>query len=402
MNLAKKFRDLADGMEKQIEGKINSSISQQRPTARRARIAGGMYEDGMKMKQIQAVLYRLAELHEARKVPKILQSLTAKSHIEDIMMRVYLPRPGAHSSYIRELLAQTRNLPGTRNDRQSLSRALEKCNDGFVELHPRQIFPALRLSRRALSRGKSRDADVVISSIQEYQRFVKLGFKTQEQYTQAREMLQLLAGDQGEISPREAEIRQAEFDLIGVKIPGFFVTPKALAERMVILADVRAGMKVLEPSAGNGSIAQAIREIVPEADLELVERNFKLRNILELKGFNLVDSDFLEHKGKYDRIIMNPPFENFQDIDHVLHAFECLKPGGFIVAIMCESAFFRKDRKAFTFRNWLENYPYLSEQLPSGTFSKEITSTGVVSRLITIQKPGRKSGAKKKELACVR
>jgi len=50
----------------------------------------------------------------------------------------------------------------------------------------------------------------------------------------------------------------------------------------------------------------------------------RLRKILEVKGFNVVGNDFLEHKKSYDRIVMNPPFENFQDIDHVRHAYDLL------------------------------------------------------------------------------
>lgn len=398
---AEKLRSVADAMEKQIEAKINSGIGQQRPTARRTRIAGAMYEDGMKLKQIQAALYKLAELHDARRVPKILRYLSAKSHVE-VILRAYMPRPGAYSSYVKGLIEETKTLPGTRNDRQSVGRALSKTDEGFVELHPRQILAIKRLCKRAASKGKTRNADIILASIAEYERMVKLGFKNQAQYEQAREMLQLMAGPQGEISPREREIRKAEFDLIGVRIPGFFVTPKTLAERMVTLADIRPGMKVLEPSAGNGAIAEVIRTNDPEAVLEVIERQHSLCKILELKEFNLVGHDFLECKGKYDRIIMNPPFENFQDIDHVLHAFGCLKSGGCIVAIMCESAFFRRDKKAVTFREWLDQLDSASEQLPSGTFSKEITSTGVVSRLVIIHKVRRKSKTAQKELAYAR
>lgn len=39
---------------------------------------------------------------------------------------------------------------------------------------------------------------------------------------------------------------------------GQFFTPAGLAHRIVALADVRAGDRVLEPSAGNGALAQVI------------------------------------------------------------------------------------------------------------------------------------------------
>jgi hypothetical protein len=40
--------------------------------------------------------------------------------------------------------------------------------------------------------------------------------------------------------------------------------------------------------------------------------------------------DFMEMPaaGEFDRVLMNPPFEKQQDIDHVRRAFDHLKPGG--------------------------------------------------------------------------
>ena len=67
---------------------------------------------------------------------------------------------------------------------------------------------------------------------------------------------------------------------------------------------------------------------------------------LEAKGYNLAgESNFLDHEGEYDRIVMNPPFEAGQDIDHVRHAFQFLKDGGRLVSIMSPSPFFREDKK---------------------------------------------------------
>ena len=40
---------------------------------------------------------------------------------------------------------------------------------------------------------------------------------------------------------------------------------------------------------------------------------------VEGKGHDVEFSDFLEHEGVYDRIVMNPPFEKGADIDHVIN-----------------------------------------------------------------------------------
>ncbi len=60
--------------------------------------------------------------------------------------------------------------------------------------------------------------------------------------------------------------------------------------------------------------------------------------MLTAKGFGDIVSygDFLEHRGEYDRVLMNPPFEHGQDMDHVRHAYELLASGGRIVSIVCD------------------------------------------------------------------
>lgn len=186
----------------------------------------------------------------------------------------------------------------------------------------------------------------------------------------------------GKTTPSLAAI--AERELIGMKLPGFFPTPQSLAERMAKMAEVKAGMTVLEPSAGTGRIADALK--AAGANVETVEMQSRLRDILQKKGHTVVDHDFttMDTAKKYDRIVMNPPFEKGQDMAHVKRAYEMLKPGGKIVAIMGEGAFFRGDKKATEFRSWLEGRG-VSEKLPEGTFKE--SNTGVNTRLVTITKP---------------
>jgi len=140
------------------------------------------------------------------------------------------------------------------------------------------------------------------------------------------------------------------------------------------------------PPACKGDIADAIRATQPDVDLPTVEFNGDLRAVIEAKGHEVVGDDFFEHQGKHDRIIMNPPFENGQDIDHVRHAFECLKPGGRVVAIMSNGPFFRSDKKSQEFRAWLDDHG-LAEQLPDGSFAHgAFRATGVRTQLVVIDK----------------
>lgn len=191
---------------------------------------------------------------------------------------------------------------------------------------------------------------------------------------------------------KEDPIKVLERELVGNKIPGYFNTAESVVDRMVDEADIKKGMKTLEPSAGKGSIADKVKEAA--GSVETVEINLTLRKLLEAKGHTVVATDFMDFEGKdYDRIVMNPPFENGQDIDHVRRAYDKLKPGGRVVAIMSEGTFFRGDKKATEFREWLDDKG-TSEKLPEGSFKTADRPTGVNARMVIIDKPvGQKPDA---------
>src|SRR5262249_41901346 len=109
--------------------------------------------------------------------------------------------------------------------------------------------------------------------------------------------------------PAGDPIKRMERELVGCKIPGYFPTPKDVVEKMLEAADLKPGMKILEPSAGKGNIADAIRNRVPDSILQVCEINTSLRSILENKGYELVANDFLQYRPEgtevFDRILMN-------------------------------------------------------------------------------------------------
>jgi 16S rRNA G1207 methylase RsmC len=129
----------------------------------------------------------------------------------------------------------------------------------------------------------------------------------------------------------EVAKREAENKLRGSKIPGFFPTPPDLIDKLLRHAQIQPGEEVLEPSAGKGDIADAIRARHPQAKLSLCEINGTLRKFLADKGYEGILHDFLKDVMPiplYNCIVMNPPFEAGQDIEHVLHAYAALRPGG--------------------------------------------------------------------------
>ena len=195
--------------------------------------------------------------------------------------------------------------------------------------------------------------------------------------------------------PIDPKVKELETLIQQVKfgsIPGFFPTPPKVIERMMDLADIQIKELILEPSAGIGSIADEIKKQVPNGIdyLTCVEQNYSLAKILELKGYNVKNEDFMkfERKSLFHKILMNPPFENGQDAEHIKHAFDLLYPGGRIVAIAGEGVFFRSDKKAVAFREFVDEYGY-SEKLPNDSFNGKdsFRKTGVATRIVVIDKP---------------
>lgn len=199
-----------------------------------------------------------------------------------------------------------------------------------------------------------------------------------------------------------SKVKEMERAMVGRRNDGldFFPTPAHIADSMVETADIKEGMSVLEPSAGMGHIAERIREAGVEPDV--VEISPDRRELLEAKGFKVVGSDFNDFQSEngYDRIIMNPPFSDRRDMAHVQHAYDLLKPGGRLVAIMGEGVFFGQDKKATAFRDWLEEVNGTDEKLEEGTFKDPSlpVTTGVNARLVVVDKP---EGAKYSKSASV-
>lgn len=123
--------------------------------------------------------------------------------------------------------------------------------------------------------------------------------------------------------------------------PDFYPTPRAVARKMLskINHDAR---NFLEPSAGKGDLAEAIRGDEYEGygeggrwgrhynsnrKVDCIEQNPELASVVTGKGFPVVAYDFLSYTGVcyYDAIVMNPPFSNGDE--HLLRAWDFLHDG---------------------------------------------------------------------------
>jgi predicted RNA methylase len=173
----------------------------------------------------------------------------------------------------------------------------------------------------------------------------------------------------------------------------FFETPDWLADKIVALAGIDSGFvgRVLEPSAGGGRIVRAVNRAAPKSFVQAVELNPKLCDGLRCCADSVEIADFLDAHGvdfgeSFDAVVMNPPFTRSQDIAHVRHAFEFLKPGGVLVAIMGIGWTFRQDRKATEFREWTWLNSVDGKWFENADNAFKESGTGVKTVTVKIQK----------------
>lgn len=116
----------------------------------------------------------------------------------------------------------------------------------------------------------------------------------------------------------------------------YYPTLEKLAELAIETAQIEPHHKNLEPSAGTGGIADRM----PKAMTTCVEISALHCKVLQSKGHNVVQADFLkwENAYKFDRIVMNPPFSEGRWQAHLEHASTMLADDGRLVAILPSGA----------------------------------------------------------------
>jgi len=77
--------------------------------------------------------------------------------------------------------------------------------------------------------------------------------------------------------------------------------------------------------------------------------------------------------------------EKGNNIAHVKHAWEWVKPGGRLVAVMGMGWTFRQDRKAVEFREWVDEFEGAWVPLPDNAFRE--SGTDVRAVYLVVDKP---------------
>lgn len=181
----------------------------------------------------------------------------------------------------------------------------------------------------------------------------------------------------------------------------FFGTPPDLADYIITkvtaetnLFEADQQIKILEPSAGDGSLVKAINRHNPDLMVDCFElMDLNWMKLAKVPGAVMLGDDFLKAVDEkkilntYDLIIANPPFSKNQDIDHIMAMYECTKVGGYIITIASKSWTFGSQKKQVKFKNWLEEINAVTEEIMPGSFKDSGTLVGAM--IIMIQKRGQ-------------
>lgn len=76
------LREAAEAMQKGIDKKLSPAIARQNHTARRARIAAGMFEDGVILQRLQRAMFMIADGLEENTLPHIMRNISTKKQIQ--------------------------------------------------------------------------------------------------------------------------------------------------------------------------------------------------------------------------------------------------------------------------------------------------------------------------------
>ncbi len=163
---------------------------------------------------------------------------------------------------------------------------------------------------------------------------------------------------------------------------GYVRTPAPLARdlagRYAGLAGSRPGIRVLEPSAGDGPLVAAVLAANPAAAVVALEPNANRAAAIPRDERVTVVTTTLETYatttpgGQFDVVVMNPPFavpgHPALWIDHVRTAWGMLAPGGRLVAVVPSTFAHGGDRRTAALRELIADHGGTGA-LPPGAFA---------------------------------
>lgn len=147
---------------------------------------------------------------------------------------------------------------------------------------------------------------------------------------------------------------------------------------------------ILEPSAGEGAIVNAARQIPSVETIVAVEVQPKRAAALRrFASVEVVECDFLALRPSqvFDTVLMNPPFavqgSALAYVDHIEHAMKFLAPGGVLVSVVPAGYRFRTDGKIARLRAAISQHEHIIEEFGSDVAGMK---TGVYMLVVGMQK----------------
>ncbi len=399
---AEKLEKLADSIDLAADAKLGQTRNTN--TFRRARMASSAEGKAREDKSRAIILRRIAAAHRDGSIGPHLGKISNRAQLDEVILARSMGQSRASSRGTGKPIDHVEYQHGSigRTDARWLAEHFEKQGDHHQE--------DLALAHSLVARLPSYEDRLSLADETLHQQVSSLlenakasGYRTSQDFgiPDRKRLRGLGVSDTATLKAAVAEldalgdarieedpVKKLERALVGRKIPGFFPTPPAHADELVRLALISPGMRVLEPSAGTGNIAESARRA--GGDVTVLERDGDLARVLEARKFVVAGRDALSHEGLHDRVIMNPPFEGGADGDHVRYAFENnLRPGGRLVSIVGGGTLGNSQAKSVAFRAWLEERGATIKMLPAGTFEdrSQLRTTGASAGIVIIDKP---------------
>ena len=200
----------------------------------------------------------------------------------------------------------------------------------------------------------------------------------------------LLAEYYGEVIPDAAPVdAQPEYFTSGSLVPAkdlqFYATPESVMHKLFRDLHIFEAARVLEPSAGTGDIVQRMQgQNARITAIEIHPGRAKQLRCFANADCEVIEGNFLTYPATacFDFVIMNPPFYGTHWMEHVRHAWDCLKDEGKLSAVLPISAELGQSSKHVSFRRWAEKHSRgwrgMFTDLPAESFAESGTRINTV------------------------
>lgn len=181
--------------------------------------------------------------------------------------------------------------------------------------------------------------------------------------------------------PRETTVQDYTTTALSKDL-AFYPTPEPVVKAILDMVSLHPGASVLEPSAGMGALVRgALRSGASVHAVEVDRTRFLSLRALAATSSRMTvqQANFLQMPPdpRFSHVLMNPPFAGTHWIDHVVHAYDFLAPGGMLVAVVPASVETGATGKHETFLKWAkarrERHYRMIRDLPAESFAESGT-----------------------------